>query len=145
MDSGSPPSYWLTRFMILRLLGVVYAVAFLVAINQIVPLIGDDGLLPVGELPDAGEQRVGLGRRGLCAAALDFLVMAFRYSAFNGCLDWVYTIPCGSCWFCQRAAAGLALVPLYVLQPRWAGLVRVWLGNTAYGNRLPRNFSLPLA
>ena len=44
----TPPAYWLTRFMILRLLGVVYAVAFLVAINQIVPLIGSDGLLPIG-------------------------------------------------------------------------------------------------
>src|SRR3978361_1486522 len=42
------PTYWLTRFMILRLLGIVYAVAFLVAINEIVPLIGSDGLLPVG-------------------------------------------------------------------------------------------------
>ncbi|MDB4925999.1 lipase maturation factor family protein [Mucilaginibacter sp.] len=44
----TPPTYWLTRFVILRLLGVIYAVAFLVAINQIVPLIGSDGLLPVG-------------------------------------------------------------------------------------------------
>ena len=43
-----PPTYWLTRFMILRLLGAIYAVAFLVAINQIVPLIGSNGLLPVG-------------------------------------------------------------------------------------------------
>ncbi|MDB4904918.1 MAG: lipase maturation factor family protein [Mucilaginibacter sp.] len=42
------PTYWLTRFVILRLLGVIYAVAFLVAINQIVPLIGANGLLPVG-------------------------------------------------------------------------------------------------
>ncbi|WP_419701581.1 lipase maturation factor family protein [Mucilaginibacter sp. NFX135] len=40
------PSYWLTRFMILRLLGLVYAVAFLIAINQLVPLIGSKGLLP---------------------------------------------------------------------------------------------------
>lgn len=40
-------TYWLTRFMILRLLGVVYAVAFLVAINQIIPLIGSDGLTPL--------------------------------------------------------------------------------------------------
>ena len=44
-DAG--PSYWLTRFMILRLLGLVYAVAFLVAINQAVPLIGAHGLLPL--------------------------------------------------------------------------------------------------
>lgn len=41
-------SYWLTRFVILRLLGAVYAVAFLVAINQLVPLVGSHGLLPVG-------------------------------------------------------------------------------------------------
>ena len=44
--SKNPPAYWLTRFMILRLLGIVYAVAFLVAINEIIPLIGSDGLLP---------------------------------------------------------------------------------------------------
>jgi hypothetical protein len=41
-------AYWLTRFVILRLLGIVYAIAFLVAANQILPLIGSDGLLPVG-------------------------------------------------------------------------------------------------
>ena len=41
-------TYWLTRFVILRLLGIIYAIAFLVAINQILPLIGSDGLLPVG-------------------------------------------------------------------------------------------------
>jgi Lipase maturation factor len=45
---GQRPTYWLTRFMILRLLGLIYAVAFLVAINQILPLIGSDGLTPVG-------------------------------------------------------------------------------------------------
>lgn len=41
------PQYWLTRFVLLRLLGAVYVVAFLVAINQILPLIGSHGLLPV--------------------------------------------------------------------------------------------------
>ncbi len=52
--SGPPPpslragdSYWLTRFVMLRWLGCVYAVAFLVAANQILPLIGSHGLLPV--------------------------------------------------------------------------------------------------
>ena len=44
---GATSTYWLTRFVILRLLGVVYAIAFLVAINQVVPLIGAHGLLPV--------------------------------------------------------------------------------------------------
>src|SRR6202790_1974795 len=48
MSESVPPTYWLTRFLILRLLGVIYAVAFLAAINQIIPLIGANGLLPVG-------------------------------------------------------------------------------------------------
>src|SRR5262245_35877670 len=39
-------SYWLTRFLILRLLGFVYLIAFLAAANQIVPLVGEQGLLP---------------------------------------------------------------------------------------------------
>jgi hypothetical protein len=39
-------SYWLTRFVILRLLGFVYLAAFLSAAVQIVPLVGHDGLLP---------------------------------------------------------------------------------------------------
>lgn len=43
----NPPTYWLTRFMILRLLGLVYAIAFVVVIQQIIPLVGSDGLLPV--------------------------------------------------------------------------------------------------
>ncbi len=47
--SANPPTYWLTRFVILRLLGAIYAIAFLVAINQILPLIGSNGLLPVGD------------------------------------------------------------------------------------------------
>ncbi|HJP63647.1 MAG TPA: lipase maturation factor family protein [Mucilaginibacter sp.] len=45
---SATPTYWLTRFVILRVLGVVYALAFLVAINQVIPLIGSNGLLPVG-------------------------------------------------------------------------------------------------
>src|ERR1700733_13910884 len=45
---GARPTYWLTRFLILRLLGVIYAVGFLAAINQIIPLIGANGILPVG-------------------------------------------------------------------------------------------------
>jgi Lipase maturation factor len=39
-------SYWLTRFIILRLLGFVYAIAFLIAAQQLVPLVGEHGLTP---------------------------------------------------------------------------------------------------
>jgi hypothetical protein len=59
---GARPTYWLTRFVILRLLGLVYAVGFLVAIHQIIPLIGENGLLPVGIFLDRVAD--ALGSRG---------------------------------------------------------------------------------
>ena len=52
-------SYWLTRFIILRLLGIVYAIAFLVAANQILPLIGSDGLLPLGNFLNRVSEALG--------------------------------------------------------------------------------------
>jgi hypothetical protein len=47
MTAASPPTYWLTRFVVLRLLGVVYLVAFLSAAQQIIPLLGANGLTPI--------------------------------------------------------------------------------------------------
>jgi hypothetical protein len=41
------PTYWLTRFLILRLLGLVYFFAFLSLTRQVLPLIGEHGLTPI--------------------------------------------------------------------------------------------------
>ncbi|SEL59979.1 Lipase maturation factor [Chitinophaga rupis] len=60
----SATSYWLTRFVILRMLGLVYAVAFLVAINQLVPLIGTDGLLPLNHYLDRVSAAFGSSSAG---------------------------------------------------------------------------------
>jgi len=57
-------TYWLTRFVILRLLGLIYAVAFLVAINQIVPLIGANGLLPLPLFLDRVRDALGSSLAG---------------------------------------------------------------------------------
>lgn len=46
-NHASANSYWLTRFVILRWLGFVYAVAFFSTAKQVLPLIGSHGLLPV--------------------------------------------------------------------------------------------------
>ena len=43
----SRETYELTRFVILRLLGLIYVIAFLGAVQQLVPLIGSHGLEPV--------------------------------------------------------------------------------------------------
>ena len=39
--------YWLARLLLQRGLGLVYLVAFLVALEQFRPLLGERGLLPV--------------------------------------------------------------------------------------------------
>jgi hypothetical protein len=58
-------SYWLTRFVILRLLGFVYAVAFLVAANQLVPLIGEHGLTPATHFLAAIQASLGSKTAGM--------------------------------------------------------------------------------
>src|SRR5437764_1213260 len=52
-------SYWLTRFVIIRLLGFVYAVAFLVAAQQLVPLVGEHGLTPANHFFERVEAHFG--------------------------------------------------------------------------------------
>src|SRR5215469_16666407 len=42
----SAPDYWLSRFLFERALALIYLVAFLVALNQFRPLLGERGLLP---------------------------------------------------------------------------------------------------
>jgi hypothetical protein len=60
VDERRPATYWLTRFVILRLVGFVYVFAFLSAALQVVPLIGHHGLLPA----DAYLTRVAAGLGG---------------------------------------------------------------------------------
>jgi len=61
-----PESYWLTRFAILRLLGCVYAVAFLAAARQILPLIGSHGLLPLDSFLSRVQTALGSTAAGFC-------------------------------------------------------------------------------
>jgi Lipase maturation factor len=56
---SSSKTYWLTRFMILRFLGAIYAVAFIVAARQLVPLVGQNGLTPAGSFLDRVREHFG--------------------------------------------------------------------------------------
>src|SRR6266567_3212611 len=58
-------SYWLTRFVILRLLGFVYAIAFFVAADQLVPLIGEHGLTPASHFLATIQSQLGSRMAGL--------------------------------------------------------------------------------
>jgi hypothetical protein len=52
-------SYVLTRFIILRLLGIIYFVAFLILLRQGLPLVGHDGLLPADAFLDQAQRQLG--------------------------------------------------------------------------------------
>jgi hypothetical protein len=56
-----PPTYWLTRFVFLRLLGLIYLVAFLIAVHQFRPLAGEHGLLPAPQFLRAVTAAYGEG------------------------------------------------------------------------------------
>jgi hypothetical protein len=81
--------WWLTRFAMLRLLGFVYAVAFLSAARQLVPLIGAHGLLPVGAFVDGVREKLGSSWQGFellpslfWVAHSDFALQAVAWTGF---------------------------------------------------------------
>jgi hypothetical protein len=47
MEWFSAPDSWLARFLVQRGLGAIYLIAFVVALNQFRPLLGERGLMPV--------------------------------------------------------------------------------------------------
>src|SRR5512143_861433 len=58
---ASAPSYWLTRFFFLRFLGFIYLIAFLVAAQQFLPLLGSRGIFPVPAYLAQARQFYGSG------------------------------------------------------------------------------------
>ena len=53
------PSYWLTRFLVLRVLGLVYLAAFASFAWQALPLLGEEGLLPAAAWLDRIQASAG--------------------------------------------------------------------------------------
>ena len=57
---GSPrPTWWLSRFLFLRLLGLIYGIAFLSLANDVLPLLGSEGLLPADSYASWVQERLG--------------------------------------------------------------------------------------
>ena len=120
------PAYWLTRFVILRLLGFIYAVAFLVAINQLLPLIGSGGLLPVENYLEAVSR--ALGSRSAGFLRLPSLFWVWHSDAALLTVAWVgFALSCG-------VAAGFANMPVMaVLWFLYISIVHVGQDWYAYG------------
>ena len=66
-DDPAGPGYGLTRFVLLRLLGLVYLMAFATLVNQGPALIGRHGLLPVGDFLDDAVAELGSRAAGFRA------------------------------------------------------------------------------
>jgi hypothetical protein len=122
--TGARPTYWLTRFVILRLLGAIYAVAFLVAINQIIPLIGKDGLLPL----DIFIQRVSaaLGSPGAGFARLPSLFWFAHSDANLLTAAWIGFVL--SCFVMAGFANAIILAILWILYMSFVHVGQDWYG-----------------
>lgn len=123
-EAAGRPTYWLTRFVILRLLGVIYAVAFLVAINQIVPLIGADGLLPVGGYLE----RVSylLGSRGAGFARLPSIFWFVHSDTALVAAAWIGLLL--SCVVVAGFANAVLLTLLWLLYMSFVHVGQEWYG-----------------
>jgi hypothetical protein len=134
----SRPTYWLTRFVILRLLGVLYAVAFLVAINQILPLIGSKGLLPVGSYLE--QVRAALGST---SAGFGRLPSLFWFGHSDTALLAAAWVGFGlSCVVMAGFANAPLLVVLWVLYISFVHVGQEWYGYGALFLYLPLPYPL---
>lgn len=123
-DSGPAASYWLTRFVLLRLLGGLYVVAFAVAINQIVPLIGAHGLLPVGNY--LAQVSGALGSAGAGFARLPSLFWLGHSDAALLAGAWLGLALAGV--VAAGYANGLLLAALWLLYMSFVHVGQEWYG-----------------
>ena len=118
-----PPGteYRLTRWLFLRLLGLVYAIAFLVSARQAGPLIGDGGLLPA---------RLYLDRAAASAAApwleVPSLLWISTSDGFLAGLAWLGFA--GSLLLLAGYASGLHLLLLWVLYSSFVNAGQLFYG-----------------
>jgi hypothetical protein len=110
--------------VILRLLGVLYAVAFLVAINQIIPLIGSNGLLPLPHY--LGYVKSALGSRSAAFMRLPSIFWFWSSDAALMIFAWAgFIISC-------VVIAGFANVPilaaLWIIYMSFVHIGQEWYG-----------------
>ena len=117
-------SYWLTRFLILRLLGLVYLVAFLSLAHQVLPLIGTNGLLPAADFLERVAMRTG--SRGAGFAALPSVFWFDTADAGLVALAWLGVG--GAAIVLAGYANAILLAVLWALYMSFVHIGQVWYG-----------------
>jgi Lipase maturation factor len=122
MDWLAAPDYYLARLVIQRGLGVIYLIAFAVAINQFRPLLGERGLLPVPRYA-----RLAGWSRAPSLFTLHYSDRLFGVVAWTGAglaVLLVLGLP-------ERGPAAVAMLVWFVLWVLYLSIVNV--GQTFYG------------
>lgn len=120
----SAESHWLTRFVILRLLGFVYAMAFLAAARQILPLIGSHGLLPLDLFVDRVQSALESK-----SAAFARLPSIFWFNHSDAMLQTTAWIGFGlSCLVVAGYANAILMAALWALYMSFVHLGQDWYG-----------------
>ena len=119
---SGPHSYWLTRFIILRMLGLVYFVAFLSLAQQILPLIGSQGLLPVSLFFRQAERFLGSSQ----SAFLQFPSIFWMNSSdlFLVAMGWLGVVL--SAALLLGFANGILLIALWVIYLSFVHIGQDW-------------------
>jgi predicted DCC family thiol-disulfide oxidoreductase YuxK len=148
-DLVGPPRFRLTRLVFLRLLALVYLVAFVSLAVQVGGLIGEEGLLPAGQLLDLVRRAHGgaavlamptLGWLGAGDAALSWMCWGGAAAALLALLGFAQGWLFGLCWvsylslvhlgqdflsfqwdvlLTEAGFLALLLAPWRHLRPRW--------------------------
>ncbi len=122
--SSVTESYFLTRFVILRWLGLVYAVAFLAAARQIIPLIGSHGLLPIDLFIQQAQG--ALGSPLACFLRLPSLFWFFHSDTLLQTTAWIgFGL---SCLVVAGYANGLMMIILWALYMSIVHIGQDWYG-----------------
>lgn len=119
-----PHPYHLTRFLILRLLGLVYFVAFFTAVLQLIPLIGETGLTPVQLHLDQLVAHYG----GTWNAFMEVPTLFLFGHSDAALILWSWFGVVGSLVVCIGYANGLLLLCLWFVYMSIINVGQVWYG-----------------
>ncbi|MBS1663799.1 MAG: lipase maturation factor family protein [Bacteroidetes bacterium] len=121
--TGTNHSYWLTRFVILRLLGFIYAIAFAVAIDQSLPLFGSEGLTPASTYLNLISDRIGSTAGFLKLPSLFWLNHSDTTLMIAAWLGFLL-----SCFVIAGYANAWMMAALWVLYTSFANIGQEWYG-----------------
>ena len=122
--TAARPTFWLTRFLLLRLLGFVYFFAFLSLATQVLPLLGHEGLLPVDAFLDRVAQHYGSRWSGFVE-----LPSVFWLGVPDAALTWLSWLGVAlSCLLLAGFANAILLACLWALYMSFVHVGQDWYG-----------------